>query len=149
MLSNPFLSLTALPETISPSLDFRPTLADANFGEFSPSSRFLSNSTVDNLLWIVETQAEQETPSVHHWADSPAIFWGPLENIQSHVLVGYQLAVRTLCFLMYLSYQVGPLWGIAISPLNLSLGPMEIVSLLELSRFWTLGPTGIVAPELS
>jgi hypothetical protein len=57
----------------------------------------------------MEALARQETPSTHHWVDSPAISWGHLENIQVHTLVGYQLTVRTLHLLICLSCWVGPL----------------------------------------
>jgi hypothetical protein len=60
----------------------------------------------------MEAPARWETPFIHHCVDSPAIFWGTLENIQMHTLVGYQLTVRMLHFWIGLSYWVGPLWGL-------------------------------------
>jgi hypothetical protein len=59
------------------------------------------------LLCTTKVPARRETPSTHLWLDSPAIFWGHLENIQVHILVGYQLAIRILHLLIYLSYWVG------------------------------------------
>jgi hypothetical protein len=100
------------------------------------------------LLCNTEAPARQKASSVHHWVDSPAIFWGLLKNIQVHTLICYQLTVRMLHLLTYLSYQVEPLWDCS-PPLNLSQSPMEIISVSDHRSHWNCssGTVSISNPQ--
>jgi hypothetical protein len=66
-----------------------------NFGEFSPSSRFLSSPTVDFLLWTTEALADQET-SIHQLDGLNCHFLGMLRKYtgtlpQRHIIDSQEL----------------------------------------------------------